>query len=315
MKDDGESYREPISATGGSLTRRRLILALGAAFVLRGSSARAQARQLHRVAWLSGGRKADTAESFAALLDGLRDLEYREGDNLVVDARWADYVVERATQLAGELAALRPAVIVTQGAAHGPAVRLSPPLPVVFLHSGDPVEAGLAESFARPGRNATGISLLALDLIGKRMELLKQIVPSLRRVAFLANPEHPGEQRELAASRAAAAQLGIEVTYYRAIPPSSIPRWSPWPLRDRMEPYYSRMRSWSANARSWRRSFCSTGSRARRAGRTSPRAGICCHMDRTDARRGDAWHISLTRSSKARARRICRSNSRRSSKR
>jgi putative ABC transport system substrate-binding protein len=177
---------------------------------------------VHRVAWLSGSREADTVESFAAFLDGLRDLGYRQGDNLVVEARWADYVPARATQLAAELAALRPAVLVTQGAAHGPAVRHTPPLPVVFLHSGDPVEAGLAESFARPGRNGTGISLLALDLTGKRMELLKQMVPTMRRVAFLANPEHPGEQRELAASRAAAAQLGLAVTYYQTRNPAEL---------------------------------------------------------------------------------------------
>ena len=222
MNDHGESHYDPLAATGGSVTRRRLLLALGAALVLRAPSAWAQTRPVHRVAWLSGSREADTVESLAAFLDGLRDLGYRQGDNLVVEARWADYVPERATQLAGELAALRPAVIVTQGAAHGPAVRHSPPLPVVFLHSGDPVEAGLAESFARPGRNGTGISLLALDLTGKRMELLKQMVPNLRRVAFLANPEHPGEQRELAASRAAAAQLGLEVTYYQTRTPAEL---------------------------------------------------------------------------------------------
>jgi putative ABC transport system substrate-binding protein len=222
MNDDGESHKKLLSATGGSVTRRRLLLALGSALGLCGSSAWPQTRQVQRIAFLSGGRKADTAESFAALLEGLRDLGYRDGDNLVVEARWADYVPERASQLAAELAALRPAVIITQGAASGPAVRLAPPLPVVFLHSGDPVEAGLAESFARPGRNATGISLLALDLTGKRMELLKQMVPNLRRVAFLANPEHPGEQRELAASRAAAAQLGLEVTYYQTRTPAEL---------------------------------------------------------------------------------------------
>jgi putative ABC transport system substrate-binding protein len=93
--------------------------------------------------------------------------------------------------------------------------------PRVFLTTAI-LEAGLAESFAHPGRNGTGISLLALDLTGKRMELLKQMVPNLRRVAFLANPEHPGEQRELAASRAAAAQLGLAVTYYQTRNPAEL---------------------------------------------------------------------------------------------
>lgn len=177
---------------------------------------------MHRVAFLSGASKSDTVEAFESLLEGLRELGYREDRNLLVDARWADYSAERATKLAAEIAALRPAVIVTQGGGLRPASRLFPPIPVVFLQSGDPVVAGFAESFARPGRNATGISLLALDLIGKRMESLKQILPNLRRVAFLANPEHPGEHRELAASRAAAEQLRIEVTYHQARNPAEL---------------------------------------------------------------------------------------------
>jgi putative ABC transport system substrate-binding protein len=92
----------------------------------------------------------------------------------------------------------------------------------VFVHSGDPVEAGFADSLSRPGRNATGISLLALDLISKRMEFLKQIRPSMQRVALLASPEHPGQQRELAASRAAAAQFGVEVLYHEARTPAEL---------------------------------------------------------------------------------------------
>lgn len=177
---------------------------------------------MHRIGFLSGGSKADTALFFEAFLEGLRDVGYREDRNVVIDPRWADYSAERGTQLAAEIAALRPAVIVAQGAVLGPVTRLSPPIPVVFLQSGDPVAAGFADSFARPGRNATGISLQALDLIGKRMDLLKQMLPSLRRVAFLANPEHPGEHRELAASRAAAEQLRIEVTYHQARNPAEL---------------------------------------------------------------------------------------------
>ena len=222
MKTRGAPSPDSFAAVSASVTRRWFLFGLGAAVALPASAAWPQSRPLHRVAWLSGGRQADTAESFAAFRDGLRDLGYREGENLVVEARWADYLPERLPQLLGEIAAFRPDVVVTQGAAHGPAARRTPPLPVVFLHSGDPVEAGLAESFARPGRNATGMSLLAVDLTGKRMELLKQMVPKLRRVAFLANPEHPGEQREFAASRDVAAQLGLAVTYYQTRNPAEL---------------------------------------------------------------------------------------------
>jgi len=155
-------------------------------------------------------------------MEGLRALGYREGDNLTLEARYADYSEAQVGKLAAEIAALKPAVIVTFGGGIVPAFRLSPPIPVVFLHSGDPVDAGFAESLARPGRNATGISLLALDLIPKRLELLKQIQPKLHRVAFLASPEHAGQRHELAASRAAASQLGIEVSYHLARNPAEL---------------------------------------------------------------------------------------------
>ena len=87
---------------------------------------------------------------------------------------------------------------------------------MVFIHSGNPVDAGFVDSLPRPGRNATGISLMALDLIAKRMEFLTQLRPRLKRLALLASPEHAGQQRELAASRAGAAAFGLEVRYHEA---------------------------------------------------------------------------------------------------
>jgi putative ABC transport system substrate-binding protein len=90
---------------------------------------------------------------------------------------------------------------------------LGPGVPIVFGFSGDPVEAGLVQSFARPGGRLTGIAMQSLDLVGKRLEILKEILPRLSRVAILANPAHPGEQLELVASKAAAGRLGLEVQY------------------------------------------------------------------------------------------------------
>jgi putative ABC transport system substrate-binding protein len=106
------------------------------------------------------------------------------------------------------------ALIVTQ-AAVGPALHRAAAgrIPVVFAFSGDPVIAGMAESFARPGRNTTGMSFLALELVGKRLEVMKEIAPSVRRVAILANPQHPGEKAELAASLEAAERMGIKTAY------------------------------------------------------------------------------------------------------
>jgi putative ABC transport system substrate-binding protein len=174
------------------------------------------------VALLFGGREADSTNFVNALLGELRVLGYQDGRTVEIDAQFADYSPVNAERLALEIARRKPAVIVTSGGGIEPAVRLSPPLPVVFVHSGNPVDAGFADSLSRPGRNATGLSLMALDLIVKRMEFLKQIRPSMQRVAFLASPEHAGQQRELAASHAAAAQVGVEVVYHEARTPAEL---------------------------------------------------------------------------------------------
>ncbi len=198
------------------LGRRRLILAAGSAFAACAFSARGQSGALRRVAFLSGGARSDSANFLGSFQQSLLELGYREGANLTLDLRFADYSIEQAQKMAAEIAAHKPAVIVATGGGIAPACSLSPSIPVVFLHSGDPVDAGFADSLARPGRNATGISLLALDLIAKRLEFLKQMQPKLRRVAFLASPEHAGQRHELAASRAAADQFGVEVAYHEA---------------------------------------------------------------------------------------------------
>ena len=135
----------------------------------------------------------------------MRELGYREGQNLVLEARYSEYSAERAQKLA-PLAALQPRVIVANGGGIGPACRLTPPLPVVFLISGDPVDAGCRQLRA-PGRNATG-GRLALDLIVKRLELLKR---SIRRCARSCSWRAPSSgQKPSGRVTAAAEQLGLE---------------------------------------------------------------------------------------------------------
>lgn len=195
------------------MKRRDLIVALGAIPLARALPVVAQTAGLARIGWISSDRALGNS-GFDELKRGLRDLGYVEGRNLTIDARWGDGSTAAMEPLAADLIRTKPDLIVTQGPVARIVGRMETSLPIVFAFSGDPVAAGFVESFARPGRNMTGMSFLALDLVGKRMELLKELLPALRRVAILANPDHPGEPSELRVSQAAAKGLGLTVDYF-----------------------------------------------------------------------------------------------------
>jgi putative ABC transport system substrate-binding protein len=142
---------------------------------------------------------------------GLLERGWVEGRNLVIDARWGER--DDAAALTNELLRLRPDVLVAQGAMVLGAKTVDSTVPIVFGFSGDPVEAKLIASFARPGGNLTGIAMQSLELVGKRLEILKEILPGVSRVALVANPAHPGEQLELRVATEAAARLGLVVSY------------------------------------------------------------------------------------------------------
>jgi putative ABC transport system substrate-binding protein len=197
------------------INRRRLVVSLAAALGASALPARAQTR-LRRVSWFTLGDRQSADGYVDAVREGLRDLGYQEGRDLALEVHAANFSADRGERIAAELIALRPALIVAQGPATRVMARQPPTVPVVFGFSGDPVDAGAAASMARPGRNLTGMTFMALDLVAKRMEILKEALPRLRRVAIIANPEHPGEHRELAVSRTAAERLGIEVSYHPA---------------------------------------------------------------------------------------------------
>jgi putative ABC transport system substrate-binding protein len=164
-----------------------------------------------RVVWFSPGRREEGATFFEALRSGLRELGYVEGGNLALEARWADNTRPRADAIATELAVGKPDVIVAQGTTVYAVRNAGIRAPVVFAFSGDPVEAGLVRAFSRPEGNLTGISFLALELAGKRIELLKTVAPAIRRIAVVANSQHPGDQAERRVSATAAAALGLDI--------------------------------------------------------------------------------------------------------
>ncbi|HEV8342102.1 MAG TPA: ABC transporter substrate-binding protein [Candidatus Binatia bacterium] len=148
---------------------------------------------------------------YDAFREGLHDLGYVEGQNIAVEYRSGE--ISRLADLATELVQLKVDVIVAEFAATAPAKTAAGVVPIVFGVSGDPVEAGFVASLARPGGNMTGVTFLAFELVGKRLELLKEVLPKVSRVAVLANPAHPGEQRELRETQNTAQSLGITLQY------------------------------------------------------------------------------------------------------
>jgi putative tryptophan/tyrosine transport system substrate-binding protein len=150
--------------------------------------------------------------SFDTFRQGMRELGYVEGQNIVIEYRSAEQGA-RLTELANELVQQKVEVIVTSGPAARTAKMATETIPIVFNFSGDPVEAGFIDSLARPGRNMTGVTQLAFELVGKRLEILKEVVPGVSRVGVLASPLHAGEQRELRETQSTARGLGTALQY------------------------------------------------------------------------------------------------------
>src|SRR4030095_6372549 len=195
-----------------------LIYALPALILTTIHLAEAQPKKIPRIGFLSSAAPPGTPyESFRG---GLRDLGYVEGQNIAIEYRSGE--VPRMTELATELVHLKVDLIVAQGQAAMITKTVARAIPVVFGMSGDPVYAGLIDSLARPGENMTGMTFLAFELVGKRLELLKETVPKISRVAVLAYPGHAGEERELKETRLTAEALKIVLHYLSVNNPTAI---------------------------------------------------------------------------------------------
>jgi len=194
--------------------KRRTVLASSLIFANLPDLAAAQLpTKVFRIAWIVGTSATASAPLLDALRKGLADLGYVEGRNLAIETRYADDVLDRVPTLAQELLRIPVDVVVTQGAATWAVVKVVTSIPVVYVFSADPVEAGFAPSLARPAGNATGLTLMLVELNGKRFELLHEILPALRRTTILANPDHRGEHLERRDSEESARRLGIRIQY------------------------------------------------------------------------------------------------------
>ena len=194
------------------LKRREFIMLLGSVVAWPIAAGAQQPLKIARIGYLSAASAPDVnVESFK---EGMRSLGYVEGRDFVVEIRYAQRDYSRFPALVEELLRAKADLIVTGGPATQAAPFAGRSVPVVFGFSGNPVNLGIAASFARPGGNATGLSFLALDLAAKRVEMLKEIAPATTRLAVLSNPEHAGEPSELRVTREAAGKLGLEIEYF-----------------------------------------------------------------------------------------------------
>ena len=179
-----------------------------------------------RIGYLSVNLAAALPHTFEAFRQGLRDLGYVEGRNLVIEYRDAAGNHERLPALAAELVALKVDVIVVGGSPQALAAkRATTTIPIVFISSGDPVADGLVASLGRPGGNVTGLSSLTPDRLGKCLDLLTQAVPGVSRVAILWQPDAVGErtgQDALKAASAAAQARGVRLQVVAARAPADI---------------------------------------------------------------------------------------------
>src|SRR5437870_10204490 len=177
-------------------------------------AARARQRErVRRIAWLGAGRADEPSPYLESLRAGLGEVGWSEGVNLTIDQFWATGLDNMAAA-ARELLASDPDVIVAQEFTVLAFRSVTTAKPVVFGFSGDPLDVKLVQSWARPGGNFTGMSYLAIELVGKRIELLKEWLPQTRRIAVLARPQHPGEHLERQATEAVVGKLGIELSYF-----------------------------------------------------------------------------------------------------
>jgi ABC-type uncharacterized transport system substrate-binding protein len=194
------------------MKRREFIALLGGAAAWPLAARAQQPRKPPTIGFLGQSTRSAASEWTAAFVQRLRELGWIDGHNVAIEYRWGEGRNERFAEIAAEFVRLKVDVIVTSGTPTILAAKQATSvIPIVFATAGDPVGSGLVASLARPGGNVTGLATLAADLAGKRLELLREIVPDLHRLAIMGNVSNPFTVLELGEVQAVAGTLGLEV--------------------------------------------------------------------------------------------------------
>ena len=191
--------------------RREFIWALGGTGLLWSFTARAwQPGKLPTIGFLTPDASGWSAET-AAFIERLSQLGWIEDRTITIEYRWSEARPERVAEIAAEFARQKVDIIVTSGDAVATLKQATTVIPIVFAIAGDPVGSGFVESLARPGGNVTGMSLQQNDIASKRLELLREVIPTLRRLAIMFDAGYPASVLEMGEVQAAARTLGLEV--------------------------------------------------------------------------------------------------------
>jgi len=193
------------------MKRRTFITLIGCAAAVWPFAARAQQAKVATIGLLGTGSAAAQSQWTAAFVQRMRDLGWVDGRNLTIEYRWAEGRSERFAEFAAEFVRLKVDVILTHNTPPVIAAKQATSvIPIVFATAADPVDTGLVASLARPGGNVTGLSSQTTDLASKRIELLREVVPGLRQLAFLSQPDNPYVVFDMRQAEAAARALGLE---------------------------------------------------------------------------------------------------------
>jgi putative ABC transport system substrate-binding protein len=195
------------------MRRRDFFTLLGGAAASWPLAARAQqTRKLPTIGFLGVGRPSERSHWIAAFQNRLGELGWIDGRTVAIEYRWTEGGSEPLAEFAAELVRRRVDIIVASATPPTVAAKQATSvIPIVFAGAGDPIGAGVVESLARPGGNATGLSLQQTDLAGKRIELLRDVVPGLRRLAIMANSDNASTVLDMREAQTAASTLGLEV--------------------------------------------------------------------------------------------------------
>ena len=200
---------------GPDMKRREFTMLLGGVAVTWPFAARAQQAALPVIGLLGSDTAAAQSEWTAAFVQRLRELGWDEGRNIVIEYRWGEGRTERFAEIAAEFVQRKVTLILTHNTPPTLAAkRATSTIPIVFATAGDPVKTGIVESLARPGGNVTGLSSQTPDAAGKKLEVLRQVVPDLRQLATLADVDNPYVATDLGHINEAARTFGIEVTSF-----------------------------------------------------------------------------------------------------